>query len=251
MFSSLSNIDSARARAKLGFPDAGRPEENEGTDRPLRVLQPGAGTDDRVGHRLHRLVLADDPLVQDGVEPQQLFLLALHQPRHRHAGPARHHLGDLVGRHFLLHQARAAPAVDFFLSLLQRLFLLGQDAVLQLGGAVEVVGPLGLLDLVADLLELLAQLAGRLDGRLLALPLGLEPVPLRLHVGDLLFQIGQPLLRGGIFLLLERLALDGELGDAPLEVLQLLRHALVLGPQLRRRLVHEIDRLVGQERSVM
>jgi hypothetical protein len=92
---------------QLGFAHAGRAEKNERADGPLRVLEAGAGADDRVGDGLHRLVLADDPLVQNGIEPQQLFLLALEQPRDGHAGPARDDLGDFVGGDFLLHQARA------------------------------------------------------------------------------------------------------------------------------------------------
>ena len=52
-----------RAR-QLGLADAGRPEEDEAAERPVRILQPGAGAADRVGHRVDRLVLADDALVQ-------------------------------------------------------------------------------------------------------------------------------------------------------------------------------------------
>jgi hypothetical protein len=106
MFSSLSNIDSASARASSVLPTPVGPEKNERADRPLRVLQSGARANDRVGHGLHRLVLADDPLVQNRIEPQQLFLLALEQPRDGHAGPARDDLGDFVGGDFLLHEAR-------------------------------------------------------------------------------------------------------------------------------------------------
>ena len=59
-------------------------------------LMPGAGADDGVGHQPHRLVLADHPLVQDLLQPQQLLALALDQAGHRDAGPARDDLGDLL-----------------------------------------------------------------------------------------------------------------------------------------------------------
>jgi hypothetical protein len=61
---------------ELGLAHPGGAEEDERPDRPARVLDPGAGADDRVGDELDRLVLADDTLVQDLVETQQLLALA-------------------------------------------------------------------------------------------------------------------------------------------------------------------------------
>ena len=55
---------------QFGLPDPGRAEEDERADRPARILDAGAGPDDGVGDQLDRLVLADDPLVQDLVEAQ-------------------------------------------------------------------------------------------------------------------------------------------------------------------------------------
>ena len=92
------------------------PEEDERADRPPRVLDARAGADHRVGDEPHRLVLADDALVQHLVEAQQLLALALDQPRDRDAGPARDDLGDLVLGDLLAQQrvvalllARGAP----------------------------------------------------------------------------------------------------------------------------------------------
>jgi hypothetical protein len=48
---------------KLGLSDAGRPEEDEGPDRPVRVLQARASTTKGVCDGLDSLLLADDPLV--------------------------------------------------------------------------------------------------------------------------------------------------------------------------------------------
>ena len=55
---------------QLGLPDAGRAEEGERPDGLARVLDAGPGPDDGIGHSLHGFVLADDPLMQDLVEPQ-------------------------------------------------------------------------------------------------------------------------------------------------------------------------------------
>ncbi len=91
---------------ELGLADAGGAEEEEGTDRPARVLDPRARAQHRVGDRLHRLVLADHALVQDLVEAQQLLALALDQPGDRNPGPARDDLGDLLLGDLFPHQPR-------------------------------------------------------------------------------------------------------------------------------------------------
>ena len=49
---------------QLGLADAGGPEEQEAAQRPVRVLQAGARTAHRLGHRVDRLVLADHPLAR-------------------------------------------------------------------------------------------------------------------------------------------------------------------------------------------
>ena len=57
----------------------------------------------------------------------------------------------------------------------------------------------------------------------------------------------QPLLRRLVLFLAQRLALDLELHDAALDLVELRRHRVDLHPQLRRGFVDEVDRLVGQE----
>ncbi len=57
----------------------------------------------------------------------------------------------------------------------------------------------------------------------------------------------EPLDRRLVRLLAQRLALDLELHDAPLDLVELDRHRVDLHAQLRRGLVDEIDGLVGQE----
>ena len=82
---------------QLGLADAGRAEEQEAADRPVRVAEPGPRAADRLGDGRHRVVLADDPLVQVLLELEQPLLLLLGELRDRDAGRARDDLGD-VGR---------------------------------------------------------------------------------------------------------------------------------------------------------
>ena len=84
---------------ELGLADAGRPEEEERADRPVRVAQPRARAPDRAGDRLDGLVLPDHALVELRLEAEQALALLLGQLCDRDAGAARHDLGDVVGEH--------------------------------------------------------------------------------------------------------------------------------------------------------
>ena len=79
---------------QLGLPNAGRPQEDEGATRPLRILEAGTGPSDRLRQRGDRLFLADDPLVQLVLHAKQLGGLLLREPIDRDAGPVGQHLGD-------------------------------------------------------------------------------------------------------------------------------------------------------------
>ena len=197
----------------------------------------------------HRLVLADHAAVQLLFETQELLHLAFHQLRHRDARPARDDLGDVLLVDFLLEESPAAPGRgrSLGLGLLQLALQRRERAVLQLGGAVQVVDPHDLVDLEPDFLDALPELARPLDRRLLALPLLPQGLGLLLQARELPLELHQPVAGGGVGLLLQRLALDLELQDAARDLVQLGRHRVDLGAQPRRRLVHQVDGLVGQE----
>ena len=100
-----------RERAgELRLPDAGRAEEDERADRPVRVLEPRAGAAECVRDRRDRLVLADDALVQPLLHVDQLLRLALEQPVDRDPRPARDDGADVVLVDLLLDHGRRRPA---------------------------------------------------------------------------------------------------------------------------------------------
>ena len=93
---------------QLGLADAGGAEEQERARRPVGVGHAGPAAANRIGHRLHGLLLADDPLAELVLHAQQLGGLALEHPAGRNAGPRRHHVGDVVGTDlFLEHHVLA------------------------------------------------------------------------------------------------------------------------------------------------
>jgi hypothetical protein len=76
----------------------------------------------------------------------QLLHLALHQPRHGDAGPARHHLGHVLVVHLLLQEGDVGlELAQPCLLVLDELLELGDLAVAELGCALEVRVPLGAL----------------------------------------------------------------------------------------------------------
>ena len=147
-------------------------------------------------------------------------------------------------------RSRRVPALLLLEALLlapQPALELRQPAVAQLGGPVEVVAPLGVLDLPAHLLELLAQRLELVDRLALGLPLRAHRVRLGPQVGELLAQRLEPLLARLVLLLLQRRLLDLELHHTARDRVELLRHRVDLGADHRARLVDQVDRLVGQE----
>src|SRR5205085_8838126 len=122
-----------RAR-KLGLPDARRPEEDERTGRPLRILDPGARAADRLRNGDDRGVLADDALVQLLLHADQLLRLRLRQLEDGDASPHGDDVGDLVLADLrLLDLILVAPVLLELALLLRQLALL----VAERGGLLE------------------------------------------------------------------------------------------------------------------
>ena len=123
---------------ELGLADAGRAEEQERADRPVRVAEPGARAAQRVGDGLDRLVLADDALVQALLHVDELLHLGLEQAGDRDAGPAADDLGDLVGVDALGQvDGRLASSATRAPRPRRAALELGDLAVAQLGGALR------------------------------------------------------------------------------------------------------------------
>ena len=172
----------------------------------------------------------------------ELLTLALEHAVDGNAGPARDHLGDLVGGDLLLQELAARLG-----GLRQLPLQIGNDRIAQLAGAREIATALHDLELAAGLVELLLQALHGGQLLLLGAPLGSEIGRLAIQLGDLLLDLLEPILGGGVRFLLQRLALDLELDDAPVELVELLGLGLRLDAQAAGRLVNQVDGLVGQE----
>jgi len=151
-----------QAARHLRFAHAGRAQEQERTDGTAGILEPGTRAANGAGESRDGLLLRNHPLVQLLLNAEQLLRLLFLDARHRHAGPARNHILNVLAA----HNAR--------------------------GRVVEVI----LFAQRAQCLALLAFLVG-IEARLFELMVGnrrIHPVddeldPL-LHLGDLIGQRG-------------------------------------------------------------
>ena len=230
---------------QLGLADARRAEEDERSDRLARVVQSGARTAHSVRNGGDGLLLSHDALVKLRLHVQQFLTLRGEHPRHGDARPARYDLGHILRIDLLLdHGAAAGRRLELGLQGLDLLLRFDDFAVAQLRYAAIIALTLGLLrlDLVTlDVVLLLLNLGQQVA---LTLPLGAHSGVARPQLFDLLGE-----RRDALFVVLaaNRLALDLQLPDAAVEVVDLLRHGVHLESQPRSRLVDQIDRLVGQE----
>ena len=199
---------------ELGLADAGRAEEHERADRPVRILQPGARPAHRGRHRLDRLRLADHALADLLLHAQKLFLLAFEHAVDGNAGPARDDLGDVVRRHRLLDHR---PLALGSLHLLEALLDLRNAAVGELAGALVLAAPLRIGKLHAQLVELVLEFLGAGKLFLFRLPARRQVGGFLLQGGKLGFEHAQAGPRTGIALLLQRLLLDLEPDDLAID----------------------------------
>ena len=123
----------------------------------------------------------------------------------------------------------------------------GMSPYCSFAGALEVVLALGALELAAGGVELLDRRLARVDRLLLGLPACLHLRGRLLELGELGLDRLAACLRGVVLLSLERLALDLELEDAAVDLVDLDGRRLDLHLQPRGGLVDQVDRLVGEE----
>ena len=133
----------------------------------------------------------------------------------------------MLGGHRLFQHAALLGA----LGVLELAFEIGDDAIGQFTGAPPIAAPLHLLQFGARLVELLLQLLRARQLLLLGLPFGGELGGFLLQLLQFLDELLQAVLRGRVVLLLQRLALDLQLHDAAVELVDLLRLRIDLHAQ--------------------
>ena len=174
MACSSSNRLNARLLRELRLSHAGWPQENETSDGTLWILEARAASQNRVGNRVDRLVLAYHTLVQMAGQRQDLFLFAFNQFANRNVRPARHDGRNVLLVHFFLEKAVAVAGLKPLFGVGKLAFELGNGAVPDLGRGVEIVGALRFFEFIFRLLELLPKLLETADLLFLGVPAKFE-----------------------------------------------------------------------------
>ena len=120
--------ESGKGFGEFGFTDPCRPEEHEGANRTMGILQTRPRSPHGSRNRMHRFDLTHNTRAQCLLHLQEFFFFARQHPVNRNACPARHHLRNIIGTHGFIHQGTAD---DFFLALqrLQALFKIRDLAI--------------------------------------------------------------------------------------------------------------------------
>ena len=236
--------------AQLGLSHTRRAKEQEGAGRAVRIAEARTGTADGIGDCAYGLILADHALMQFALHQQQLVALTLHQLADRNTGGTRDNLGNLFGAD--LGTQQLGHVAGFLLRLgvlrgLQPFFKLGQLAVLQLGDLVEVALAGELFNLEADTVDLFHDVLGAERLGFFSLPDFVEVRDLFLQLGDLYFDQPKALLRSFVLLAAHGFTLDLQLDQAPVEAIHHLGLGVHLDLDLGRRLVDQVNSLVGQK----
>ena len=200
--------------AQLRFADAGGAEEQEAAVRALRIREAGAGAAHRLGHRRHRLVLADHAGVQVFLQAQQFLAFAAEQLGHRHARP----LGDDL-RHFRIGDAVAQQhrvAIARRGRVAQLAFQSRNAPVLQFRHLGQVAGPARRLELQARRVQGFLDLLRALHAGLLRRPDLVQIGVFLLQAGDGLLEVLPPLGGGLVGFALQRFEFDFALDELPL-----------------------------------
>ncbi len=124
------------------------------------------------------------------------------------------------------------------------LFKGGQLAVADFGHLSVFAGAFSLFGFKAQLFHALFGALQAFYSLFFRIPLGRKLGPLLRQLRQLLFQHREALL---VFFALDGLLLNLELGNLAVQIIQFLRLGIDLQTQLRRRLVHQVNGLVGEE----
>ena len=194
MFFSLVEQGFRQGFGQFRLAHASGAQEQEGANGTVGVLDAGTAAEDGLTDPVNGFVLADDSLMQNVVQVQQLLPFALHELCHGDARPAFDDEGDLSIGNTVTEQAALLALVGDVFFLRQLLFQLRQLAVFQLGGLFQVVFPFRLFHLGVGCFDVLTDLLHLFNGVLFILPLSLLGVELLPHLGQFLLDGRQTFL---------------------------------------------------------
>ena len=159
----------------------------------------------------------------------ELVHLALHHLGHRHAGPRRNYLGNLVrGDLFLEDSAVFLLGEKGFFCLIVFALKLWNGAVTKLRCLRQITLAGYAFHLRLCILNLGLQVLYQVNCAALVLPVGLHAIQLLLRCSNLRAKVLQALLRSSVFLLHQSLLLDLHLSELTINRINLCWHRIKL-----------------------
>ena len=231
---------------QFGLADTGRAKKQETANRPRRVLQTGARATHGTRHGFNGSILPNHPAVQIIFHSQQFFALTGQHFFDRHTGPARDNGGNMVFRYRFFQHGLVA-LMRCLLGFSQLIFQRRNNAIGQFTGAFQFTAPLHLFQLQPRRLKLFLDFLAAGQPVFFALPARRQTGDFFLQPGQFALQLDQPVGRGFVGFLFQRLALNFQLHNAPVKLVQFFRLAVNLHPQAAGRLIDQINRLIGQK----
>ena len=198
--------ESGEGAAQFGFADAGRAEEEEGTDGAVRVGQSGAVAADGVCYRFDGGLLADDAGTQCAFQCQQFFFFAFEHFGDRDAGPARDDLRDFFFGDFAAHElVRGAAAIGSVRG--GQLFFQRRDfAVLDFAHGGEIAAPFRGFEFDAQAVDFFFDARAALVARFFCLPDFVQVGVFFFQFLDVVFEVGEAFFRGLVMFFFKRQA---------------------------------------------
>ena len=227
--------------------DAGRAEEDEGTNRTVRVLDARTGADDGVAHDLDSLVLADDTFMQCFVEVEEFFPFACEHLRYRNTCPAADDAGNVFFADFFFEELRILMGIHELFLFFHLFLQFRQFAVLQFRSFGQIVVAFGFGHLAFDGVDFLLQSLGARDGCLFFIPLGFERIFLGFQVVFLSRDLFQTFLGSVIRFLAQGLFFDFQLHDLMAQFVDRCRHGFDFRTQFGSGFIDEVDGFIRQE----
>ena len=245
---SSSNRNSARARASSVFPTPVGPRKmNEpigrlGSESPARLRRIEFAT---------RSSAVSCPITRWRRRDSIVTSFCASPSSSRPTGIPVHladQLGDVFFAHFFLeHAAVLLHFREIFLRGGHFLLRGAQFSVADFRDLREVPGAFQALLFRLELFDLFLQGADLGDGRLLHLPLGFARARFLAQRGQLDFELFQPFLRVRVGFVQQRLALDFQVQDAPLDFVNFNGQRIELHAQARGGFIDQIDGLVRKK----
>src|SRR5260221_3496319 len=206
---------------QLGLPDAGWPQEEETGQGAIGVLQSCPCTTDRIGDRLHRLLLSHHTLVQVILHRDQLLDLGLHELGGGDMRPLGDDLRDVLGIDLFFEQTRTLHAAQLQLHFMDPFLQLGNGVIAQPCHFLVVILAFSFLQCDLRLLQLFLEPLNLLDRLAFLLKRQLQGAQLLREIRNLLLDSCSSFPARRIRLLFERLEFHLQLPDAPVQGINL------------------------------